>query len=113
LPSALHSYLPDCYPRYVASILAGNDLFRSAVGAAFPIFSTAYFHNLGVGPACSILGGFAVLLMPLPFILSVSIHFSLPMRECGLLTPGRTSLGLGTVHGSGRTASMPIRKGGS
>ncbi|KAI0084944.1 MFS general substrate transporter [Irpex rosettiformis] len=63
------NYLPDCYPRYVASILAGNDLFRSSVGAAFPIFSTAFFHNLGVGPACSILGGIAVLMMPFPVIL--------------------------------------------
>lgn len=34
------SYLSDCYPRYVASILAGNDFFRSMVGAAFPLFST-------------------------------------------------------------------------
>ncbi|KAI0777953.1 major facilitator superfamily domain-containing protein [Irpex lacteus] len=63
------NYLPDCYPRYVASILAGNDLFRSTVGAAFPVFSTAFFHNLGVGPACSILGGAAILMLPFPFIL--------------------------------------------
>ena len=34
------SYLSDCYPRHVASILAGNDFFRSMVGAAFPLFST-------------------------------------------------------------------------
>ena len=33
------SYLADCYPRYVASIMASNDLFRSFVGAAFPLFS--------------------------------------------------------------------------
>ncbi|KAI0339259.1 MFS general substrate transporter [Trametopsis cervina] len=63
------NYLPDCYPRYVASILAGNDLFRSSVGAAFPIFSTAFFHNLGVGPACSILGGISILMLPFPFLL--------------------------------------------
>ncbi|KAI0812744.1 MFS general substrate transporter [Irpex lacteus] len=67
--SAGINYLPDCYPRHVASILAGNDLVRSCVGAAFPLFSTAFFHNLGVGPACSVLGGIAVLMMPLPFVL--------------------------------------------
>lgn len=63
------NYLSDCYPRYVASILAGNDLFRSCVGAAFPLFSTAFFHNLGVGQACSVLGGIAVAMIPIPFIL--------------------------------------------
>lgn len=34
------SYLPDCYPRYVASVLAGNDFFRSMLGASFPIYGT-------------------------------------------------------------------------
>ncbi|KIP02007.1 hypothetical protein PHLGIDRAFT_130975 [Phlebiopsis gigantea 11061_1 CR5-6] len=63
------NYLPDCYPRFVASVLAGNDFFRSMVGAAFPLFSTAFFHNLGVGPACSILGGAAILMLPAPFLL--------------------------------------------
>lgn len=65
------NYLSDCYPRYVASVLAGNDFFRSMVGAAFPLFSTAFFHNLGVGPACSILGGIAVLMLPIPWIMCV------------------------------------------
>ncbi|GJE85841.1 MFS general substrate transporter [Phanerochaete sordida] len=65
------NYLSDCYPRYVASILAGNDLFRSSLGAGFPLFSTAFFHNLGVGPACSILGGIAVAMIPIPFVLYV------------------------------------------
>ena len=50
-------------------MLAGNDFFRSMVGAAFPLFSTAYFHNLGVGPACSLLGGVAILMMPIPFVM--------------------------------------------
>lgn len=63
------NYLQDCYPRYNASVLAGNDLFRSLVGAGFPLFSTAFFHNLGVGPACSILGGITILMIPIPFVL--------------------------------------------
>ncbi|GJE98392.1 MFS general substrate transporter [Phanerochaete sordida] len=63
------NYLADCYPRYIASVLASNDLFRSFIGAAFPVFSTAYFHNLGVGPALSIIGGIAFGMLPIPFIL--------------------------------------------
>lgn len=63
------NYLADCYPRYVASVLASNDLFRSCVGAAFPLFSTAFFHNVGVGPALSIIGGIGILAIPIPFVL--------------------------------------------
>lgn len=37
------SYLADCYPRYVASVMAGNDFFRSMVGASFPLFSIGTF----------------------------------------------------------------------
>lgn len=29
-------YLPISYPKYAASIFAGNDLFRSSIAAAFP-----------------------------------------------------------------------------
>lgn len=89
-----HSYLIDCYPRHVASVLAGNVVMRSAAGAVFPLFSNgtyplphrvgsaadcifiyvAFFHHLGVGPACSVLGGIACLLLPIPFLLCVSSH---------------------------------------
>ncbi|EKM61877.1 uncharacterized protein PHACADRAFT_84680 [Phanerochaete carnosa HHB-10118-sp] len=63
------NYLADCYPRHVASVMASNDLYRSLIGAAFPLFSTAYFNNLGVGPALSIIGGIAVFMLPIPFLL--------------------------------------------
>ncbi|KAJ3558924.1 hypothetical protein NM688_g648 [Phlebia brevispora] len=53
------NYLADCYPRYVASVMAGNDFFRSMLGAAFPLFSTAFFKNLGVGQACNMARGSA------------------------------------------------------
>ena len=39
------------------------------IGAAFPLFSSAFFHNLGVGPACSVLGGIAIAMLPIPFVL--------------------------------------------
>ncbi|KAH9831156.1 MFS general substrate transporter [Rhodofomes roseus] len=63
------NYLQDCYPKYAASVLAGNDLFRASVGAGFPLFSTAFFHNEGVGQACSILGGISIAMIPIPFVL--------------------------------------------
>ncbi|GKT56050.1 multidrug resistance protein [Colletotrichum tofieldiae] len=44
------NYLPDAYPAYAASVLAGNDLFRSAFGAGFPLFATAMYERLGIGP---------------------------------------------------------------
>lgn len=69
-PTHNYSYLSDCYPRYVASVLAGNDFFGSMIGG-FPLFSTVFFHNVGVGPACCTLGGIGILMLPTPFILYV------------------------------------------
>lgn len=43
--SALN-FLTDGYPEHVASVLASNDLFRSTMGGAFPLFSRAMFQNL-------------------------------------------------------------------
>ena len=37
---------------------------------ANPYFS-AFFHNLGVGPALSIIGGIAIAMLPIPFALYV------------------------------------------
>ena len=59
-------YLPMSYPKYAASVLAANDLIRSSIAAAFPLFGHAMFKNLSVGVGCSILGAiFAVLIVPL------------------------------------------------
>lgn len=62
------NYLPDAYPSRAASVLAGNDLFRSAFGAGFPVFASAMYMNEGIGVASSILGGLATIMIPLPFI---------------------------------------------
>ena len=63
------SYLGDAYPDYVASVYAGNDLVRSAFGAAFPLFATGMYHNLGVGWASSLLGFLSIAFIPIPFLL--------------------------------------------
>ncbi|GAA6017966.1 hypothetical protein JCM10207_002723 [Rhodosporidiobolus poonsookiae] len=62
-------YLATSYPSVAASIIASNSLVKSAMAAAFPLFGRPFFSNLGVGPACSILGGISILLtIPLFFL---------------------------------------------
>ena len=73
------NYLADAYPEYAASVLAGNDFFRSSFGAGFPLFATAMYHKLGVGWASSLLGFLAILFIPIPFFLfKVSDHSIIP-----------------------------------
>ncbi|KAI9672465.1 MAG: hypothetical protein M1817_003231 [Caeruleum heppii] len=63
------TYLGDAYPKYIASVYAGNDLVRSAFGAAFPLFANAMYKDLGVGWASSLLGFLSILFIPIPFVL--------------------------------------------
>lgn len=53
---------------YAASAFAANMIVRSAVGAAFPLFTTHMFEGMGVNWASTLIGGVAVLLAPMPFI---------------------------------------------
>lgn len=62
-------YLARAYPRYAASVLAGNDFMRSSFGAGFPLFAAAMFHHLGVSWACTLLGCLTCLFVPFPFVL--------------------------------------------
>ncbi|KAI9738694.1 MAG: hypothetical protein M1834_008199 [Cirrosporium novae-zelandiae] len=63
------NYLADAYPEYAASVLAGNDLFRSSFGAGFPLFASAMYRNLGVGWASSTLAFLSIAFIPIPFVL--------------------------------------------
>ncbi|KAL5359761.1 major facilitator superfamily domain-containing protein [Aspergillus floccosus] len=67
--NCIFCYQAHAYPKYAASVLAGNDFMRSSFGAGFPLFATAMFHNLGVGWACTLLGCLTVLFVPYPFVL--------------------------------------------
>lgn len=67
--NAIFCYLAHAYPKYAASVLAGNDFLRSSFGAGFPLFATAMFHNLGVGWACTILACLTIVFVPYPFLL--------------------------------------------
>ncbi|KAH8586792.1 MFS multidrug transporter-like protein [Bisporella sp. PMI_857] len=62
------NYLTDTYLLYAASALAANTVLRSAAGAAAPLFTPRMFNALGVGGGASLIGGVAVLLMPIPFV---------------------------------------------
>lgn len=68
------AYLALCYPRTVASVFAGNGFCRSIFAAAFPLFGTALFNNLGsekypVAWGSSLLGVFAIALGSIPFLI--------------------------------------------
>ncbi|KZV65969.1 MFS polyamine transporter [Peniophora sp. CONT] len=62
------SYLVDTYLMYAASALAANTIIRSAVGAAFPLFTTKMYHGLGVQWASTLIALIALLLAPIPFL---------------------------------------------
>ncbi|KAK1511215.1 benomyl/methotrexate resistance protein [Colletotrichum costaricense] len=50
------NYLPDAYPNVAASVLAGNDFFRSVFGAGSPLFANGMYTKLGVARASSLRG---------------------------------------------------------
>ncbi|TKX19019.1 MFS transporter-like protein 165 [Elsinoe australis] len=67
--NSILSYLGDAYPANVASVYAGNDLFRSAFGAGFPLFATAMYNKLGIDWASSTLAFISIAFIPIPFVL--------------------------------------------
>ncbi|KAI1808758.1 benomyl/methotrexate resistance protein [Daldinia bambusicola] len=66
--NTVFNYLGISYPAYVASIFAGNALFRASFGASFPLFARELFRQLGIGPGNSLLGGIAICFISIPFI---------------------------------------------
>ncbi|KAL1603260.1 hypothetical protein SLS59_004356 [Nothophoma quercina] len=62
------NYLVDTFTDYAASAVAANTFLRSCFAGAFPLVVSPLYHNIGIGPASSITGGFAALLIPVPFV---------------------------------------------
>ncbi|KAI1396581.1 major facilitator superfamily transporter [Hypoxylon fuscum] len=54
-------YVPLSYPKYAASLFAGNDFFRSALAFASILFARPLFDNLGVARGTSLLGGLSTI----------------------------------------------------
>ena len=57
---SLFIYLPFSYPKYAASLFAGNSLWRSITAGASVVFATPLFTSLGVHKGVSLLGGLSV-----------------------------------------------------
>jgi hypothetical protein len=65
---AIINYLIDAYTIFAASVLAANTVLRSLFGAAFPLFTTQMYDNLGIHWASSIPAFLALVCMPFPFL---------------------------------------------
>lgn len=63
------NYLIDSYTIYAASVLAAAAIFRSIVGAVFPLFTTQMYHNLGIHWASSIPAFMTLICVPFPLIM--------------------------------------------
>ncbi|ODV80927.1 multidrug resistance protein 7 [Suhomyces tanzawaensis NRRL Y-17324] len=69
----LFNYLGMSFYRYLASVFAGNDLFRSVIAGVFPLFGHALFNNLktdrfAVGWGSSILGFLTLAMLAIPIL---------------------------------------------
>ncbi|KAK4056904.1 hypothetical protein OIO90_002154 [Microbotryomycetes sp. JL221] len=66
---ACFNYIIDTYLFNAASALSINTVFRSSLGAGFPLFAGQMYARLGTPGASSLLGGLAILFIPVPFVL--------------------------------------------
>ena len=62
------NYLIDAYTIFAASVLAANSVLRSLFGAAFPLFTSQMYANLGIHWASSIPAFLALMCVPFPFL---------------------------------------------
>jgi DHA1 family multidrug resistance protein-like MFS transporter len=53
-------YLPLSYPKYAASLFAGNDLTRSSMACGSILFARPLFVNLGIAKGVSLLAGLSI-----------------------------------------------------
>ncbi|PCH37698.1 MFS polyamine transporter [Wolfiporia cocos MD-104 SS10] len=65
---SFQAYLVDTYLGFTASAFAATTMVRSAVGAAFPLYTTQMYNKLGISWASTLLGLLGLLLAPSPFL---------------------------------------------
>lgn len=65
---SIMNYLIDSYVVFAASVLAANSVLRSLMGAAFPLFATPMFRNVGIHWGVAIPGFLALACLPFPFL---------------------------------------------
>ena len=75
---SIMNYLIDAYTIYAASVLAANSVLRSTFGAAFPLFTTYMYNNLGIHWASSIPAFLALACVPFPFLF---YHYGATIRR--------------------------------
>jgi hypothetical protein len=61
------NYLVDTFTQYSASAVGANTFLRSCFGAAFPLVVRPMYTNIGVNYGSCVTGGFAALLIPVPW----------------------------------------------
>ena len=57
---SLFIYIPFSYPKYAASLFAGNSIWRSGIAGASILFARPLFINLGVDKGVTLLAGLSV-----------------------------------------------------
>lgn len=62
------NYITDVYINFAASANSATAFLRAAMAAAFPLFATQMFNNLGVQWAGTLIGCLSVVALPFPFI---------------------------------------------
>ncbi|KIX07595.1 uncharacterized protein Z518_02248 [Rhinocladiella mackenziei CBS 650.93] len=78
------NYLVDVYGLYAASATAANTFLRSIMAAGLPLAARPMSHQLGVGPAMSILGAIAATMLPVPVLL---MKYGLALRKRSTFAP--------------------------
>ncbi|KAL3460117.1 major facilitator superfamily domain-containing protein [Aspergillus heterothallicus] len=63
------TYLIDAYTVYAASVLAACAMFRSVVGAVFPLFTAQMYHDLGIHWASAVPAFLTLVCMPFPVVM--------------------------------------------
>ena len=78
------NYLVDTYSLYAASAVSANTFLRSLFASGLPLAARPMFLKMGVGPACSVLGGVACLALPVPFLF---MKYGLRLRKMSKFAP--------------------------
>ncbi|KAK4174776.1 major facilitator superfamily domain-containing protein [Triangularia setosa] len=65
---SLLTYMIDSYTVFAASVLAANSVLRSLFGAAFPLFTTYMYQDLGIHWASTVPAFLALACVPFPLL---------------------------------------------
>ncbi|KAL4916165.1 major facilitator superfamily domain-containing protein [Aspergillus aurantiobrunneus] len=82
------NFLVDTYGVYAASSTAAVTFLRSIMAAGLPLAARPMIRALDVGPAVSIIGAVAVVLLPIPFLF---MKYGPRLRRLSKLTPDNPS----------------------